>query len=163
MAERWVANASPLIVLSKINQQQLLEQLADELALPEAVLVEINAGPEEDAARRYLAESPLPVVSVMPEPLVAAWDLGAGESAVLAHALGHPGWKAVVDDGAARRCARALSIPVIGTLGIILRARQTRLVPAAAPILKELLGAGFHLQDEVIRTALHEILAEEWP
>jgi predicted nucleic acid-binding protein len=101
MAERWVANASPLIVLSKINQQQLLEQLADELALPEAVLVEINAGPEEDAARRYLAESPLPVVSVMPEPLVAAWDLGAGESAVLAHALAHPGWKAVVDDGAA--------------------------------------------------------------
>ena len=50
MAERWVVNASPLIVLSKINQHQFLEQLADELVLPEAALIEINAGPKEDPA-----------------------------------------------------------------------------------------------------------------
>jgi predicted nucleic acid-binding protein len=125
--------------------------------------MEINAGPEEDPARLFLAESPLPVVSVVPEPLVAAWDLGAGESAVLAYVLVNPGWKAVVDDGAARRCARALAIPVIGTLGIIIRARQSNLIPKAAPLLQELREAGFHLNDEVIHIALRETVGEAWP
>jgi predicted nucleic acid-binding protein len=39
MAERWVLNASPLIVLSKINHHHLLFQLADEIVIPAAVPV----------------------------------------------------------------------------------------------------------------------------
>lgn len=163
MPDRWVVNASPLIVLAKIKRQQLLWQLADEIVLPEAVLFEINAGPDDDPAREYLAKASLPVVSSAPEPLITAWDLGAGESAVLAHALANPEWKAVIDDGAARRCARVLAIPFIGTLGIIIRARQAGLIPAAAPLLKELQLQNFHLDDEVIRTALQETLGESWP
>ncbi len=163
MPERWVVNASPLIVLSKINQQQLLWQLADELVLPGAVLAEVNAGPADDPARQSLVEASLNIVSPTSEPLITAWDLGAGESEVLAHALANPGWKAVIDDGAARRCARTLEIPFIGTLGIIIRARQAGLIPAAAPLLKELQTHNFHLNDGVIRIALQEILEESWP
>ena len=51
MAERWVLNASPLIVLAKINHQHLLAQLADEIAIPQAVLAEKYAGPTGDPAR----------------------------------------------------------------------------------------------------------------
>ena len=131
--------------------------------MPETVLAEINAGPADDPARQYLAEASLIVVSVAPGPLITAWDLGAGESAVLAHTLAHPGWKAVIDDGAARRCARALAIPFVGTLGIIIRARQTGLIPQAAPLLKELKNRGFRLDDGVIRIALQETLGESWP
>jgi predicted nucleic acid-binding protein len=162
MPDGWVINASPLIVLSKINQQHLLWQLATELVVPESVLAEINAGPANDPARQYLAEASLTFVPVAPEPLITAWDLGAGESAVLAHALAHPGWKAVIDDGAARRCARVLAIPFIGTLGIIIRARQSGLIPQAIPLLKEIKNHGFHLDDEVIRIALQETLGESW-
>jgi predicted nucleic acid-binding protein len=115
MAERWVLNASPLIVLAKINHQHLLTQLADEIVIPQAVLAGINAGPTGDPARQYLTISPFPVVEAAPDPLVVAWDLGAGEVAVLSHTFTHRGWTAVVDDGAARRCARALGIPLLGT------------------------------------------------
>ncbi len=78
----------------------------------------------DDAARRFLDASPFPTVHVLFEPTVQMWDLGAGETAVLIYALLHEGWRAVVDEGVARRCAYALGIPLIGTLGIILRARQ---------------------------------------
>ena len=103
MAEQWVLNASPLIVLAKINHQHLLIQLAEEIAIPQAVLAEINAGPTGDPARQFLATPPFPVLEAAPDPVVVAWDLGAGESAVLSHALINPGWTAVVDDGAALR------------------------------------------------------------
>ena len=45
MAERWVVNASPLILLAKINHVHLLGELADLVVVPQAVLMEVNAGP----------------------------------------------------------------------------------------------------------------------
>ena len=162
MAERWVLNASPLIVLAKINHQHLLTQLADEIAIPQAVLAEINAGPTGDPARQFLATSPFQVVEAAPDPVVVAWDLGAGESAVLSHALINRGWTAVVDDGAARRCARALAIPLLGTLGLVLRARLAGLIPAAVPVLQAIQAQGFRLNDEVIRLALRQTVGESW-
>jgi predicted nucleic acid-binding protein len=44
MAERWIVNASPLIVLAKIDHQHLLTPLADELIVPQTVVDEIAAG-----------------------------------------------------------------------------------------------------------------------
>jgi predicted nucleic acid-binding protein len=162
MPERWVVNASPLIVLAKIQQQALLAQLADSLVVPQAVVYEIDAGPPNDPARLFLSTGPLPVVTIAPDPAVLAWDLGAGESAVLSYALHNPGWQAVVDDAMARRCARTLDIPLLGTLAVILRARQAGLIPAAAPLLKALQAAGFRLDDQLIRTALAQTVGEPW-
>ena len=162
MAERWVLNASPLIVLAKINHQHLLPQLADEILIPQAVLAEINAGPTGDPARQFLATSPLSVAEVTPDPVVVAWDLGTGEVAVLSHALTHRGWTAVVDDGAARRCARALGIPLLGTLGLVLRARLAGHIPAAVPVLRAIQAQGFRLDDEVIRLSLQQTVGESW-
>ncbi len=163
MPEHWVVNASPIIVLAKINQQDILLALADEIVVPQAVVDEINAGPTSDPARIFLASSPLPIVKVNVNPIIQAWDLGSGETAVLSYAFERKGWKAVIDDGAARRCAQALDIPMIGALGVILKARQTRLIPEAAPLLKALRDQGFRLDDRIIRQALKQLTGEEWP
>lgn len=162
MSERWVINASPLIVLAKVEHQHLLASLADEIVVPQAVVDEINAGPVDDPARRHLAGSPYRVVQPTPEPLVQAWDLGAGETSVLSYALDHNGWRVVIDDNAARRCAQAFDIPLIGTLGVILRARKANLIPSASAILRLLRGQGFRLDDQVIRTALGRTVGESW-
>ncbi len=162
MIERWVVNASPLIVLSKVGHQHLLTELADEVVVPQAVVDEINAGPADDPARNYLAGAPLPVLVTVSDPLVQAWDLGAGETAVLSYALNHSGWRAVIDDGAARRCAQALDVQLIGTLGVILRARKADLIPSAASVLKALREHGLRLNDAVIRPALWRTVGERW-
>jgi len=44
----------------------------------------------------------MPEISI--DPLVAAWDLGQGESAVLSFALKNAEYWAVMDDREARRC-----------------------------------------------------------
>lgn len=55
MARRWVANASPLILLGKIAQIHLLPNLAQALVIPAGVASEVDAGPDTDPARQWLS------------------------------------------------------------------------------------------------------------
>lgn len=162
MNDQWVVNASPLIILAQIGRQHLLTVLPEKLVVPQAVVDEINAGPEDDPARQFLATSDLPEVDIEPNPNITAWDLGAGETAVLSYALANPDWRAVIDDNMARRCAITFSIPVIGTLGVIVRARRHGLIPAAVPVIKDLQAHGFRIDEKVIRIALRQLADEEW-
>jgi predicted nucleic acid-binding protein len=163
VVEKWVLNASPLIVLSRIGQEELFFQLADAIGVPQAVAAEITAGPVDDRARYLLDSSRFPIIPtpILPTEL-AAWDLGAGETAVMAFALANPGWTAVLDDGLARKCARSFSIPVKGTLGIVILAKQQGLIPSAADVLHELQAGGFRLDNRLVQEALRHTVGEVW-
>ena len=86
-----------------------------------------------------------------------AWDLGAGETAVIAYSLANPGWTAILDDGAARRCARVFSIPVKGTLGIIFLAKKSGVIDSAANVLQALRRQGLRLDDRLMASVLREL------
>jgi predicted nucleic acid-binding protein len=62
-----------------------------------------------------------------------------------------------VDDLAARRCAATLGVPVRGTLGLVLIAKQRGEIPAARPVLEELRQAGMYLSDAVLNRALKRV------
>jgi hypothetical protein len=51
----WVFNASPLILLGKINQLHLIEILSPAFRIPLPVVVEIGAGPTNDPTIQWLA------------------------------------------------------------------------------------------------------------
>ena len=52
--KKWVVNASPLIILAKVDQILLLKDLCEEMAIPSGVREEIDEGPENDPARIWL-------------------------------------------------------------------------------------------------------------
>lgn len=87
-------------------------------------------------------------------PQIQAWGLGQGESSVLAWAHAYPGTEAIIDDLAARRCAATFTIPVRGTLGLVLTAKQRGRIPAARPVLLQLRQGGMYLSDRVMNQAL---------
>jgi predicted nucleic acid-binding protein len=161
VSDVWVVDASPVIALAKADRLHLLHDLCRELLIPEPVVAEILAGPPSDPARQAIERGwGLPVAPHhIPPGLV--WGLGAGETSVLAVAMDRKPATAVLDDAEARTCAKSLGIEVIGTLGIVLRAKRKLLIPSAADVLKALRTAGFRLDDEVARTALHRI-GETW-
>ena len=164
MAERWVLNASPVIVLARIRQEKLLFELPDEVVIPRAVAVEIQAGPAEDQARQALEAGRFTIVDTPPpSATLLAWDLGAGETAVLSFAIAEAGWTAILDDAAARKCARSFGLPIKGTLGVILLAKTQGLLSSAADVLKSLQSIGFRLDDKVIAEALRHVVEEDWP
>ena len=129
--------------------------------MPDAVVAEILAGPPSDPARQALQGGWGQTVACphIP-PRLLEWGLGAGETAVLALAA-EGKLTAVLDDAAARTCAKAMGIEVIGTLGVVLRAKKKTLIPSAADVLKGLRMAGLYLDDVVVRSAL-EGVGEKW-
>lgn len=159
---RWVVDASPLILLAKVDRIHLLSELPDALTIPSPVAEELRAGPEEDPARRWLLHEGSayvrPVAAVVPE--VAAWDVGRGESAVLSWAYRDKSWLAVIDDLAARQCARALDIACTGTIGVVLAAKHNRVIPEVAPVLDALISAGLRISTDVMIQARR--LADEF-
>jgi predicted nucleic acid-binding protein len=82
---------------------------------------------------------------------------------VLALALERTGCTVVLDDEAARRCARTLDLPVLGTLGLVLRAKRAGLIPSSVTVLEALRSAGFRLDNKTIRDALRRVTGEHWP
>jgi len=154
----WVVNASPLIFLDHINALFLLKELADEVVVPFSVHKEVLAGASKGPGSIPLKlpdwlslQEDLPLL-----PEIAGWDLGAGESQVLAHAV-LSRREAVMDDLQGRRCARALGVPTTGTLGVILRAKRAGLIRAARPPVEELLNKGLYLSRDLVEQALAEI------
>lgn len=90
MSEQWVVNASPLILLGKVKQLDLIAQLSKAFVVPEEVVTEILSGPPDDPARIFIQEHSVDIVAAPFHPLVASWDLGFGETAVLSYALNTP-------------------------------------------------------------------------
>jgi len=158
----WIVNASPVIALAKVRQLQLLDALGGEVWLPEAVAIELVAGPEGDPARMAVVAnwgrrcSP----SAIPDTVVE-WGLGAGETAVLAVAMERQPATAVLDDGMARSAARALGIPLIGTLGVVVRARRVGIIPSAGTVMRDLKDVGLRLDDTLVGAVLERI-GERW-
>jgi predicted nucleic acid-binding protein len=162
VAELWIANASPIIVLAKANHLQLLTDLADELLLPETVVAEVLAGAADDPARQAVEAGwgTRQAPAAIPSDLIE-WGLGPGESAVLALALERAPATAILDDAAARSCAKAFGVPVLGTLGVVLRAKKRGIISKAADVLQAIRAAGLHLDDRIIRATLERI-RETW-
>jgi predicted nucleic acid-binding protein len=164
MTERWILNASPLIALAAVGQGALFSALASTVVVPHAVAEEVLAGPVEDRARQDLEAGRFTVITTPAPPAeLLAWDLGAGETAVLSLAMAEPDSTAVLDDAAARRCARSFGIRLRGTLGVVILARQREVIPSAATVLHALRANGFRLDDRTAREALARTTGEAWP
>lgn len=93
------------------------------------------------------------------DPLITAWDLGSGESEVLSYCHQHSNCEAIIDDRTARKCAETLSIPVRGTLGVILTAKKHGLINKALPLVNKLTEFDYRIHPTVIST-VRELLSE---
>jgi predicted nucleic acid-binding protein len=136
---------------------ELLRVAGDRIIVPSTVVAEVSRRDPEDPASRALDDNEwLTLVKDVPVPTrVRAFALDPGETAVIAWALAHPGTTAILDDLAARRHATVLAIPILGTLGIILKAKQSGIIAEAGPIVESARRAGLYLSDRVVRDALN--------
>jgi predicted nucleic acid-binding protein len=158
VSEAWVVNASPIILFSRIDRLDLIERLAPTILVPNAVIEEVSAGHGKDRAARAALEwaQRYAVDNVLVVASVEHWDLGIGESQVIAHCLGRARW-VVLDDRAARRCAQSHNIPVIGSLGMVLRSKRRGHIERARPFIARLIGAGMCLDEGFVSSALEAV------
>jgi len=155
--EKVVVNSSPLIVLFRSGQADLLPRLFSDIVIPEPVYQEVLAGREDDAAKMALPQTSWinreKVDITLP---VAAWNLGNGESAVFSFAIKESGYRAVVDDLAARRCAKTFGIQTLGTGGLLVLAKRRGLIGSVKSRVQRIRDAGLWLSDSVVKLLIRE-------
>jgi predicted nucleic acid-binding protein len=119
----------------------------------------LRRGSPDAAAEALRSEPWLRVVDPDPIPEVLhRFRLDAGEEAVLAWALSHPGTVAIIDDRLGRRAANHLDIPVIGLLGLIVDAKLRGVIPAARIVVDHLLRTtDWYLSRELCERVLRQI------
>lgn len=150
--EKIVLNASPLILLCNGELFFVLPELFPEIVVPEAVWDEIVNGPHLDMAAQmlpqldWLKKEPVNLV-----PDVVRWDLGMGETAVLSFALKNNGYTPVMDDMLAKRCARSLDIPTLGTGSILILAKERGLIDSVEKSLRKLQSVGLWISEPIVQ------------
>jgi len=156
VADRWVANASPVILLAKAEIIRFLPQLCDELVIPAGVVGEVQNARITDAGRTWLEGEGKKFIRPAPpiHSALASWRGGAGEAEVIAWALEHPGFTVILDDRRARALATRYGVAVLGSLRIIVLTKQRGFIPSARPALERLRGAGAWVSDELIDRAI---------
>ena len=81
-------------------------------------------------------------------------DLDRGEAEVIALAQELHADLVVIDERLARRHAKRVGLTLTGTLGILLKAKERKLLPKVAPVVEELRQGGIWLSDAVVTEAL---------
>ena len=155
-----VSDTTPLIGLASIHRFHLLSQLFPKLHIPQAVFDEVViAGREERVGVNEVSTSTwIEIVAVQDrlavEVLLDELDTGEAETIVLAREMGAD-W-VLMDKRKGRRKLDQLDLNKIGTVGILLKAKQAGLLPVIRPDIERLRLLGFSLSDAVVEAVLHQ-------
>lgn len=147
-----VSNAGPLISLSSIKQLNLLKLLFGTIFIPQAVYREVvilgDNRPGQAEVRKADWIRRLDVGSTaMSRLMLDKLDEGESESIVLASDL-----KAdyiILDEKLARRKAKRIGLPVVGTLGIFLMAKKAGHIQNIMSLLAELEKTPFRMDGRI--------------
>lgn len=152
-----VSNTTPISELAKIGQLELLRALYQRILIPEQVYQELTTG-------QHPAKSIVPAASWIEVrqlqntqtfvALCADPYLDLGECAAITLAEELQADRLLVDDLAARREAQKRGLPIIGTLGILLGAKQQGLVPNLKDLLDDLFANGTWISRKLYREML---------
>ncbi len=125
--ERTVlVDASAFITLAAVGETALLSELDGTVAVPAAVAAEVSDDPAASALDGAIADGTIAVLEGGAPLEQAAEHLGrspdpTGDVALLGHALDREGVIVVTDDKPLRTACKTLSVPVSGSLGVLIR------------------------------------------
>ena len=155
-----VADSSPLIAFARIGRLDILYSVAGQILLPDTVARECTGDSTKPGAIAILAAIKAQHLTIHADPdaslLGEIPNLDAGETAAIALAKT---LKAVVlmDEKLGRVVAKLNHVPVVGSAGILLAAKNKGALERVAPILQAWKSAGYFLSDslaaEVLRRA----------
>jgi uncharacterized protein len=156
-----IADTSSIQYLHQTDLLDLLPTLYQRILIPQAVVDELTQGRSQGIVLpnpetlSWITLSKVPTSKLI--PLIPR--LGAGEREVISLALSHSDSLVILDDALARNYAQQMSIKLTGTLGILLKAKQSGYITQIAPILEQLDTLRFRLSPAT-RTAILKLAHE---
>ena len=151
-----VCNTSPLQYLHQVALLELLPDVFGKVHVPIAVASELAQGRRLGISLPDVNTLSWVEIQQVSDSSALADNLGRGEAEVIALGLRLQNALVVLDDREARRQAAAMGLEMVGTLGILVLAKEKGLLGAVAPPMEKLQAAGFRLSESVRHAALME-------
>lgn len=153
-----VVNASPWIALSICGQTSLLNKLYNEVYIPYGVKDEIMAGGKHDIGVKELKTSPWLKIEKVSDigKLELLYELEQGEAEVIVLAKEKGIKHVLIDEKIARQQAKIFGLKVIGTLGLLLKAKKKGLLSSIRPLIIKILDNGIWIKEEVVDGILRD-------
>jgi len=153
-----VSDTSPLILLTKVDSLDLLRVVFSDILIPRAVGDEIRSGHSGRVEMAVIEATSWIQIRSVPlgsGPRILPVGLGAGEREAIALAmeLGRE-TTLILDDRPARRAAAGLGLPHVGTVGILIQAKERGAIREIRTVLDKLRTAGMYLSEQEYRRAL---------
>jgi uncharacterized protein len=142
-----ITDTSPIQYLCQIAQLELLPTLYGQIRMPQAVADELAQGLvqgislPDPTSLSWITLCPVPSSILIPD----LPNLGAGEREALSLAIAIPASLVILDDALARSYAQQLNVSITGTLGVLLKGKQSGYIESIAPLLDKLDALNFHL------------------
>lgn len=153
MNNKIVINTGPLIAFGKMKALELLEELPYQFILPVQVQSEILAG-----SHKGKTVSIPPWIRVVPlrSPLsqLSLASLDAGEAAVIELALQDNISDVCIDEIKGRRAAVASGLTVIGSLGLLGKARTLNIISSIRPLIIRAQTSGVYYDSNLVESFL---------
>jgi len=140
-----VTNSTCLIGLERIERLDLLPQVFDTVFAPPAVAKEVRTS--LDWLRVRAVANPSVAIALRTQ-------MDEGEAEAITLALELENVLLILDDKKARRVAQQMGMKVIGTVGMLLRAKRQGVITEVKPILLKLTEANFRISQGIIQEAL---------
>ncbi|MBI3604542.1 MAG: DUF3368 domain-containing protein [Nitrospirae bacterium] len=154
-----VVNTSPLIYLSSINKIHILKDLFHEIFIPDAVRKEVLSGGKGSFGFHELKNESWIKAKKIKNTLSKQWlltDLDEGEAELMVLAEELKAQLIIMDDKLGRRIAHLKGFPVVGTLRVLVNAKEKGIIQEIKPLLNKLKEAGFWFSEDIYRTILKQ-------
>ncbi len=158
MPEIVVSNTTPIISLLGIQQFEVLQMLYTQIVVPEAVVREIESGKDKDTYINLKKLNWVTVHQVKDKLLLNHLlnDLDEGEAEVIVSAQELNAKLLIIDEKLARNYAHLKGFVCVGTLGVLLKAKEKGHITAIKPLLIKMQANGIWLSETLIKQILNE-------
>ncbi len=156
MAERIVIDTGPLVAFARSGLLDVVGDLPFEFICPDEVSQELASG----TTSGYLRVEPKWLTRVsLSAPIddVARLALDLGEAAVIQLALEQGLRRVCIDERKGRLAAQWFKLEVIGTLGLLIRAKSLGLIPMLGPQIERLKQVGVYYHERLVSQVLEGV------
>ncbi len=148
MPKAIISDTSCFIILTNIGELELLHKVYGQIFTTSEIAAEFGEIlPEwvkiKEATDKY-------------RQTILELQIDKGESSAISLALEMPDSFVILDDYKARKIAERLGVNFTGTIGVIIKAKLSGIIPSAKPILEKIKQTDFRLSAEIKLQALKE-------
>jgi predicted nucleic acid-binding protein len=147
-SEIVISDTSCLILLSKIEELDLLNKLSNKVYITSVILQEFG----KDLPSWIMVKEP----SDNHYQKILEMDLDRGEASAIALSLELDNSIIIIDDLKGRIIAERLNLRYSGTFGLILKAKQLGIIQSVKPILTKVKNTNFRFNEKLFRLVIEQ-------